>query len=369
MATNPYYTVTGAPVTQSRGVSATIRSEYSAIHTGFDAVYVAMLLRGLKGGETWTGTHVFTGANVTFATQSASDNSTKAATTAYADGAVATSAALKANLDSPVFTGTPTAPTAPAGTGTTQIATCEFVAATSFSTNLPSQTGNSGKFITTNGTTASWGLAIADQTGNSGKFLTTNGTTSSWLRVSPLPTVVVNTSSTTWTCPSNVTTAKVTVVGGGGSGSSFVSQAGGGGGGGGSAIKWLTVVPGTVYTVTIGAGGAAKAASSSSAGNAGGTSSFSGGVITTVSATGGEGGAGSTVAGAGGTGSNGDLNMTGGTGTAATTNMDTPTPTGGSSLLAGSSRTAGTGYGGGGSSIWNNGGSYAGAAGVVIIEY
>ena len=160
---NPYYTVTGAPVVQSRGVSATIRSEYSLINTGFDAVYVAMLLRGLKAGETWTGTHVFTGATVTFATQSALDSSTKAATTAYADSAVSASAvtlnasiALKADIASPTLTGTPLAPTAAVGTNTTQIATTAFVIAESFSAVLPSQTGNGGKFVTTDGSTASW---------------------------------------------------------------------------------------------------------------------------------------------------------------------------------------------------------------------
>lgn len=172
MATNPYYVVTGAPVTQSRGVSATIRSEYSAIHTGFDAVYVAMLLRGLKGGETWTGTHVFTGATVTFATQSALDSSTKAATTAYADSAVSASAvtlnasiALKADIASPTLTGTPAAPTAAAGTATTQIATCSFVMSTAFSSALPGQTGNAGKFVTTDGSSASW-AAVPPATGS-----------------------------------------------------------------------------------------------------------------------------------------------------------------------------------------------------------
>ena len=47
---------------------------------------------------------------------------------------------------------------------------------------LPSQTSNSGKFLTTNGTTASWATvdALPSQTGNSGKFLSTNGTTASW---------------------------------------------------------------------------------------------------------------------------------------------------------------------------------------------
>lgn len=49
---------------------------------------------------------------------------------------------------------------------------------------LPSQTGNSGKYLTTDGSTKSWGTvsqyALPSQTGNSGKFLTTNGTSESW---------------------------------------------------------------------------------------------------------------------------------------------------------------------------------------------
>lgn len=49
--------------------------------------------------------------------------------------------------------------------------------------SLPTQSGNSGKFLTTNGTTASWAntpTEIPAQSGNSGKFLTTNGTSVSW---------------------------------------------------------------------------------------------------------------------------------------------------------------------------------------------
>lgn len=211
---NPYYTVTGAPTTQSRGYSATIRSEYGLIATGFDAVYTAMLLRGLKAGETWTGTHVFTGATVTFATQSALDNSTKAATTAYADSAVSASAvtlnasiALKADIASPTFTGTPAAPTAAAGTSTTQIATTAFVAGTAFSSALPAQTGNSGKFVTTNGTTASWSEVLPSQTSNSGKFLTTNGTTASW-NYAGVASITTATTATTLT--STPTLLKIT---------------------------------------------------------------------------------------------------------------------------------------------------------------
>jgi hypothetical protein len=63
------------------------------------------------------------------------------------------------SLASPALTGIPTAPTATVGTATDQIATTSFVAATSFSTNLPGQTGNAGKFLTTDGTNASWDVA------------------------------------------------------------------------------------------------------------------------------------------------------------------------------------------------------------------
>jgi hypothetical protein len=49
---------------------------------------------------------------------------------------------------------------------------------------LPSQTGNTVKYLTTNGTAKSWGTvsqyALPSQTGNAGKFLTTNGTSESW---------------------------------------------------------------------------------------------------------------------------------------------------------------------------------------------
>lgn len=49
-------------------------------------------------------------------------------------------------------------------------------------TNLPSYTGNDGKFLTTDGLTAFWENvdALPLQTGNSGKYLTTDGTEPSW---------------------------------------------------------------------------------------------------------------------------------------------------------------------------------------------
>lgn len=47
---------------------------------------------------------------------------------------------------------------------------------------VPSQAGNAGKFLTTDGTNASWGTvdALPSQIGHNGEMLTTNGTTASW---------------------------------------------------------------------------------------------------------------------------------------------------------------------------------------------
>ena len=54
-------------------------------------------------------------------------------------------------------------------------------------TGLPSQTGNAGKYLKTDGTNASWQTvdALPNQSGNSGKFLTTNGTIASWQTLPP----------------------------------------------------------------------------------------------------------------------------------------------------------------------------------------
>ena len=53
-------------------------------------------------------------------------------------------------------------------------------------TNLPDQTGHSGEFLTTNGTTASWSVVygtLPSQIGQGGKFLTTDGGIASWTSI------------------------------------------------------------------------------------------------------------------------------------------------------------------------------------------
>ena len=74
--------------------------------------------------------------------------------------------------------------------GTTIPSSKTLVATDSTAYVVPSQTGNSGKYLTTDGTTSSWGTvnALPSQTGNSGKYLTTNGTTASWSTIVTDPT-------------------------------------------------------------------------------------------------------------------------------------------------------------------------------------
>lgn len=84
--------------------------------------------RGLIAGQTWTGTHTFP------------------ATTYGVTAAV--------------------------GSSGTALATLDYVNAQAFSAALPAQTGNSGKFLTTDGSSASWGAVV----GNGGAAITGNTT-------------------------------------------------------------------------------------------------------------------------------------------------------------------------------------------------
>jgi hypothetical protein len=84
-----------------------------------------------------------------------------------------------APLASPTFTETPAAPTATAGTNTTQLATTAFVSSaisTSNSAVRPIANGGTGQTTAANAINA----LVPAQTGNSGRALTTNGSTVSW---------------------------------------------------------------------------------------------------------------------------------------------------------------------------------------------
>lgn len=115
---------------------------------------------------TATGPDTFPGAGIVYSTGTAWGGS-------YTTSGTGTQLALTV---SPAFTGVPTAPTAAAGTSTTQIATTAFVSATAFSPALPGQLGNAGKFVTTDGVNASWSY-VPLASGVSGTLPVANGGT------------------------------------------------------------------------------------------------------------------------------------------------------------------------------------------------
>ena len=108
---------------------------------------------GVTGNTTLTGTLGVTGLTTLNAavglTRTAGDNTVNLATTSFA-----------MNMLSPTFSGVPISTTASPGTNTTQIATTAFVAAQAFNSALPAQAGNAGKYVTTDGTNASWADVI-----------------------------------------------------------------------------------------------------------------------------------------------------------------------------------------------------------------
>lgn len=231
---------------------------------------------------------------------------------------------------------------------------------TTAATALPSQTGNSGKYLTTDGTNTSWGTIASGLPGVLGQVFTSNGT---------------------FTIPSGVTAVKVTVVGGGGGGSYY----NGSGAGGGAAIKYLSgLTPGGTLSVTVGSGGA-RTTTNVTAGT-GGASSVASGTqsISTITANGGGGGlnsAGGQLGGIGGTASGGDINIQGQSGLSGQNTLGSSIAytASGSSLLgmgamvSASGDNAPTGYGAGGpaavANCYGTSTSKAGTAGIVIFEW
>jgi len=181
----------------------------------------------------------------------------------------------------------------------------------------------------------------------------------------------------TYTAPSNTQWVKVTVVGPGGNGGAATGQRATGGGGGGMAIKWLSMTAGQtlVYTVGTASGTASTVASGTL-------------TITTITANSGTNGTGTayaasiTAGGAGGTATNGDVNITGeqggysyGSGTTVTTNFGGKGGncpgfgSGGPALaLVATAGVQGNGFGAGGGGAHGNATSAAGRGGIIIFE-
>ena len=181
------------------------------------------------------------------------------------------------------------------------------------------------------------------------------------------------TSSGSWTCPANTTTVIVSgCAGGGGGGGGASTTAGGGGGGAQCSFKQLlTVVPSTVYPVTIGAGGAGGA---SNTGGSNGTSTSLGSILTLspglggspASTGGGSGGTGGTSGATGGACTDGAGARIGFGGTGGSSYFGAGGP-GGVVLLGGQS-AGGFGAGGGGAAVTGQAGG-SGSGGFLTLEW
>ncbi|MGE0768958.1 MAG: glycine-rich domain-containing protein [Hyphomicrobiaceae bacterium] len=139
-------------------------------------------------------------------------------------------------------------------------------------------------------------------------------------QINTVGNVQVFTASGTFTVPDGITQVAVDVWGAGGAGGASsdgtglaAGSAGAGGGAGGYARKLVTVTPGDVIAVTVGAGGAGVS-NAAVTGGAGGTSSF-GAHVSCTGGAGGPSGRNSLISGGlGGSGTGGDINISGGLG-------------------------------------------------------
>lgn len=226
--------------------------------------------------------------------------------------------------------------------GTTAIAnggTGQTTAAAALAALLPTQTGNSGKALVTDGTLASWGVVAAGVS------------------------VQVFTSSGTYTPTSGKTTFLVLATGGGGGGGrGTTNYSGGGGGGGGTAIRlYSSAEMGSSATVTVGSAGAAATTGN---GGTGGTTSFDpGGSGLTITGIGGAGGITGGAGGAGGSSTNSLFLIDGVPGQDKPSVADYLTGGWRGSSLWG----AGRGSGGNGGAYSPNYSPVSGVAGVVLI--
>lgn len=141
------------------------RARSDVVDSNFNAAAAAIASKANAESPTFTGTVVLPATTSIGNTTSAEIGYINGVTSSIQSQINAEIAAriaadnAHALLASPSFTGTPSAPTATTGTSTTQLATTAFVTATAFSPALPAQTGNAGKFVTTDGTNASWAAA------------------------------------------------------------------------------------------------------------------------------------------------------------------------------------------------------------------
>jgi hypothetical protein len=124
----------------------------AAFYDGTDFFLVTPNDRSARSGDTYTGAHDFTGATVDVPTAAAGDADTTAASTAFVDTSFG-------KIAGQAWTGTHTFPTQSPGDNSTKAATTAFATQLAFQATLPAQAGGAGKFLQTDGASASWNWA------------------------------------------------------------------------------------------------------------------------------------------------------------------------------------------------------------------
>lgn len=294
-----YYTVTGWPSTASRGTSSLGRAELVLIQTGFATVNTEMIAKGAIAGQTWTGTHSFTGATLTAATQTANDNSTKVATTAYADLKGAKAGATWTGTHD--FTGaTITAATQEASDSSTKVATTAFVMGQAVLSLLGAAGAANSIANADYAQTWNWALTTAAKsafkfgesaaaTGGSGSQYLVNIATAAASTANPLNVATRGVDTLVVSRTGDVTiTALNGTTGGGTTGSAVTITAGQG----------ASTSAGGAVTIASGAGGSTSGAAGAIAITAGSATSANGASVTITAG-----------AGAGGTNSGGNINL------------------------------------------------------------
>ena len=142
------------------------------IDTEFNNIATAVATKADLISPTFTGTPSLP-TGTTGVTQSAGNNTTALATTAFTTAAItaertATATLTNKSLTSPTLTGTPVAPTAAVNNSTTQVATTAFVVA-QIADDAPTKTGT--------GASGTWGIDIS---GSAVKLSTASGSAPSY---------------------------------------------------------------------------------------------------------------------------------------------------------------------------------------------
>lgn len=341
-----------------------------------------------------------------------------------------------AMLSSPAFTDSPTAPTAAAGDSSKLLCTTAFaqglakgftykdVSGSANVTLTAAEAGvgvivlqgtitaninvilpSAGQWIVSNRTSGSYLVTVCGSAADAGIQIASGKNSQLWSNATNVfvgssdPHGISRfTASGTFTVPAGVTTLYVSGCGGGGGGgggagyntsnSSYYAGGGGGGGAGSQAIRTpISVTPGLVVNVTIGAAGAAgvSGATGATGGNGGdGGSTAFGTALTLAGGGGGKGGTGGSSSASGGAGgavggsfgADGQSTFGGSGGSGGGGSYGSGGGAGRGGLGAGVAAIAGAGYGaggGGGGGCYGNSGvggsGGAGMPGCLIIEW